>query len=541
MRTFFCAFLGFLVLSASPAGAESADALYIPPAQGRKAVQSAADAATLQQWLARPYRVWDFAPPFVPDAKALLEQKALPLQVAVHYSLPVTGKDIFRDVSKDGAQYRWVTAVRSQGALAVRAQVALESISDDIRLFLIDAVHRFAFGPYTASNLSLTDGWLPTLQGDTLTLVVFRESSAAPEVTFQNLAHFFINPLAPEDSEKALPCPLSVACVSDPQIVDNASGVTRLLLPTSSGQFLCSGGLINAPDTPELEPLILTAHHCVDNGTNFAGVEALWDYRRSACDTPIGDPAPTLPRNVGSDLLADDDCHDGALLRLKTPVPVGDFGRTYLGWTTDAPIVGENVVCIHHPAGTDMKVSIGHILEVDVTQNGFQNLIHLQWDEGITEGGSSGSPLFSADKGYRIIGMLSNGNVHQCGNPPQNLDNYASFRDFFPRIACHLTTSLGCEDGRNCGRRGLCPFKYLYGERGPAIDALRSFRDRVLGATAWGRSVTHWYYAHGRTWVQAMEREAGLRGVVAMAALPPMLIGAVAEQAETTPSAYIAP
>ena len=66
----------------------------------------------------------------------------------------------------------------------------------------------------------------------------------------------------------------------------------------------------------------------------------------------------------------------------------------------------------------------------------------MEWNEGLTEGGSSGSPSMFADGDYRIFGMLSTGNRQVCNSSAARIDQYSSFRDFFNLIGIYLVDQM---------------------------------------------------------------------------------------------------
>jgi hypothetical protein len=76
-----------------------------------------------------------------------------------------------------------------------------------------------------------------------------------------------------------------------------------------------------------------------------------------------------------------------------------------------------SAVGIHHPSGDIKKISFENNPLISTTFGGSPANSHwgvTSWDEGVTEGGSSGSPLF--DQNHRIIGQL-HGGASACGAP----------------------------------------------------------------------------------------------------------------------------
>jgi hypothetical protein len=85
-----------------------------------------------------------------------------------------------------------------------------------------------------------------------------------------------------------------------------------------------------------------------------------------------------------------------------------------------------SATCIHHPSGDLKKISFENNAVPQGTWSGAQTWEVQQWDDGITEGGSSGSPLF--DQNHRIIGQLFGG-ASACNGSTENGqgDSYGRF------------------------------------------------------------------------------------------------------------------
>jgi len=108
-------------------------------------------------------------------------------------------------------------------------------------------------------------------------------------------------------------------------------------------------------------------------------------------------------------LLATADDHlDFALLELSV-VPPEIYHPYYAGWDRVQEYL-DTSVCIHHPAGDVKKISKDYDTLGLGSFTGYDSHKHWQikeWDEGTTEGGSSGSGLFTVEG--LLIGTLSGG------------------------------------------------------------------------------------------------------------------------------------
>tara|TARA_B100000427_G_scaffold270290_1_gene236854 strand:+ start:638 stop:3205 length:2568 start_codon:yes stop_codon:yes gene_type:complete len=191
-----------------------------------------------------------------------------------------------------------------------------------------------------------------------------------------------------------------------------------LLLMNNS---LCSGALINNTAN-DGTPFFLTADHCIDAGTATTAVFRFgWISPTTSCATPTNSQNGPQGMTVsGSTLRASDPESDFALLEINQAIPP-EWDRVYAGWDRSG-IVPDYTVSIHHPSGDVMKVSRDNQSpgKIDYNNPLFVWEILQQsggWEYGVTEGGSSGSPLFDNDG--RIIGQLYGGSS-QCSGLSDN-------------------------------------------------------------------------------------------------------------------------
>jgi len=194
------------------------------------------------------------------------------------------------------------------------------------------------------------------------------------------------------------------------------------------GSYMCTGTLINNT-SGNLDQLFLSANHCYQEGSteaNYAQTVFYFNHEHSGCSGSDSSPSGNsvtgatmltkIPLNAGS---------DGILLRVTPAIP-STYNVYFNGWDR-RNIAATSGVSIHHPAGHQKKISTFTAPAVSTGNNPFEGgdvtapnsmwrVIFAQTANGhsVTEGGSSGSPVFNQDK--RVVGTLSGGNS-SCSEP----------------------------------------------------------------------------------------------------------------------------
>ena len=239
-------------------------------------------------------------------------------------------------------------------------------------------------------------------------------------------------------------CHLDVTCY--PEWSSSATGVAQIVIETSEGSSICSGTLLNNRQQ-DLTPYFLTAAHCVATEEEARSVIALWRYQTQTCDGNLPD-LRSVPRTTGASLLStlgdgpiEGSAHpdgDMTLLRLEGDLPDGVM---FQGWDADPQPIGAQVTGIHHPGsdwGTFKRISFGQIIPDPASRISADVYAFTSYTQGYTEGGSSGSALFSSPG--TVVGALSFGRVNDaeaenaCRTGRRTLDGYTHFSVFYPHI-----------------------------------------------------------------------------------------------------------
>ena len=445
------------------------------------------------------------------------------LLVGSGFPVDMGSETLFSEGVSDSPYTVYEAAVTSLDAESLRFLVDLSMLQDGEEVWAIDMSAPRAFGPYTASDAVEGGRWLPTTVGESAVLMARTTGSVVPQIRLLGVSHFFERF---ESALKLLSCNNNIACEGNATIQSASTGVGIMVVPQGGfDQALCTGSLVNNADTAALEPYFLTSWHCVPDYVDANQVDIIWDYRATACNTNDPPSLASLPRSEGEVVLTTNNGYDLTLMRLLS-VPSGTLGRTYLGWETRDPVFSENVVGIHYPDGSHERISYGQVQAIDQSSGGFVRETKVHWYDGVTEGGSSGSPLLLASSGYRITGTLSNGPTHSCTNTAGNVDWFTSFRDFFPQAELWLTGTNPPEPEGPGGTTGLCPAAKAFAGNPQILQDLRTLRDEGLLKTSWAKPLVDAYYAAAPYLARLVDWSPAARETFRMAAAPFAALGA---------------
>lgn len=220
-------------------------------------------------------------------------------------------------------------------------------------------------------------------------------------------------------------CHVNINCPEGARWDDQKRGVALIVLGSGG---VCTGSMINNT-AQDGRPLFLTAYHCYDgSGATTPFDYYVFNWESEGCTNPGSAP---LQKDIlsGSTRLATHQNSDFFLVEMNQPVPEA-YNLFFNGWdrTTSA---ADSAIGIHHPAGDIKKFAkdnnspvVAGIDVVTQNTNSDVNMWRVQWNNGVTAGGSSGSPLFDGTH-KRIIGQLWGGGSF-CSTPTSP-DYYGRF------------------------------------------------------------------------------------------------------------------
>ncbi|HBL31792.1 MAG TPA: hypothetical protein DD490_33635 [Acidobacteria bacterium] len=212
---------------------------------------------------------------------------------------------------------------------------------------------------------------------------------------------------------------------------------------STGGSTFCSGSLINNT-AGDRKMYFMTANHCGITASNAASLVVYWNYQNSFCRTPgstasgqAGDGS-LAQFHTGSFFRAAYSPSDFTLVELDDPA-VTAYNHYWAGWdrsTGDfACSAASPCAAIHHPSTDEKRITYSTTNTATTSYNnptspGDGTHVWARWATdppgpftvpGVTEGGSSGSPLYNA--AGRFIGQL-HGGPSACGATGTNLSDY---------------------------------------------------------------------------------------------------------------------
>ncbi len=345
----------------------------------------------------------------------------------------------------DGSKI-WRLAITSEGAITMNLLLENVNIPSGASLYLFDEEKTNRVGAYTVRN-NREDGLLGTelLHGDRMIVEYHEPANVAGQgtLTIASVIHGYRTLTGIQnDLTRALNssgnCNIDVNCPLGDSWKNQSRSVAMIVV---NGSGVCTGALINNTCNNGT-PYFLTANHCLSGSTGSWAFRFNWEVAEgdatlscasttNTSGTYNGASAYDQSAN-GATVLASSANSDFALLEIDN-MDVNDaisWGAFYAGWdNSNIESAVSEVIGIHHPSGDIKKIchatDAGNNISF-ATVGGTAVWFMDSWNEGVTEPGSSGSPLF--DQNGRIIGQLFGGQA-ACNGTSSNgqYDFYGRF------------------------------------------------------------------------------------------------------------------
>lgn len=357
------------------------------------------------------------------------ENKAKPYRFAKTFNIYITPWIAGTWDTLPNGDKIWRITFRSNGAYSLHFLINPFYLPDGAKLYFYNKDKSYVLGAITSLN-NKKSGHLPInlIPGDEVTAELYVPFYVNPKdikLTFTKVYHAYKNVvgwiIGTKDSQFGASgsCNVDVVCPENAGWENETNSVVRIVL----GGGLCSGALLNNT-AQDGTPYILTANHCI--GEPYANWIFNFKYQVDQCGSTT-DPYPNfndIPSISGSELRAtagdgesgNQDTLDFCLVEMSQ-MPPASYNPYYAGWDHSGN-TPNSARGIHHPSGDVKKFCIENDPLTVGSYPGYDANTHwhiAQWDLGVTEPGSSGSPLFDNET-HRVIGDLTGGQA-DCSNP----------------------------------------------------------------------------------------------------------------------------
>ena len=355
------------------------------------------------------------------DIKAILEEDLSDSKIGIPYrfgyNFPVN-IDFFQYADfmlLENGDKVFRLAIHSLGAYSINMIFNDFYLPEGTELFIYNEDYSHSIGAFTSkNNKSFNRFSTSPVSGDKIIIEYYEPQHIIREdvkINLGSIIHGYRDLFSNEgrgynDSED---CNNNVNCPEAQPWNDEISSVVLTL--TDGGTRLCSGALINNTNQ-DFEMYFLTSETCLGGHEDWI---FMFNYESPSCDNEDGPTDQTLS---GATLLSHNYESDYALLKIEEQPPEY-FDIYFSGWDK-RNIAPQNCISIHHPVGDIKKISYHD--DYAISDGWYENdgthwKISL-WDNGITEPGSYGAPLFNNNN--HIIGQL-HGGESSCD---ENIDDY---------------------------------------------------------------------------------------------------------------------
>jgi len=356
------------------------------------------------------------------------------LEREVVYNLDNSGTWTF-----ENGNHIWRLGVDCPDAVNVSFMLSHFNLPADAALYVYNSNRTAFLGSFTQENNKDWGGLsLGVLDGSNM-ILEYHESPASHglgSIEIGTVVHGYRSLLNHQDAiieemtSRMGPFGNSGACnvnVNCPEGADWQTEKRSVALIVNGGSAYCTGSLVNNTAN-DATPYFLTANHCI-------GTPNTWVYyfNHESADCS-GSSGPTDQSVSGGTLLVQNGGSDFALIELSS-TPPANYNVEYAGWDNSGNIPSA-AVGIHHPSGDLKKICFENDAPYHSNTGGAEVWWIDSWELGVTEPGSSGSPLF--DNNHRIIGQLYGGAAACSGS----VNNGAY--DFYGRF--NVSWGLGASD-----------------------------------------------------------------------------------------------
>ena len=317
----------------------------------------------------------------------------------------------------------WFLSIKCINAISVNLSFSETNIPEGNELYVYSPKKDFILGKFFQYHLYQGQLGTELVPGSEAIVEYYvPKNNLKGFVNVATVTHGYRTPI--EFQEKAFggsgSCNRNVNCPEGAPWTNERNSVVMLV---SGSNGFCTGALVNNV-LNDGKPYVLTANHCYSNPANWV---FRFKWQGADCNNPSS--SPTFESLSGAVLRSQATASDFCLVEITGGLVGGTVPSTHTpyfsGWDNSGT-TPQSAVGIHHPSGDIKKISVENQPLISTSFGSSPQNSHwgvTGWDSGVTEGGSSGSPLF--DQNHRIIGQL-HGGLSACGAPVLS-DEYGKF------------------------------------------------------------------------------------------------------------------
>lgn len=337
---------------------------------------------------------------------------------------------------KSGSNYVWTHQVTAPNSVSLNFGFSHFYLPEGAELNIYSADRTKFIRTFThADNNEARELWSPVIMSDDVIIEVTAPAEVAAQVDIElgQVGQGFRT--FGQTTLKSGSCNIDVACSESKGWEEEVNSVGVI---STGGSTFCTGFMVNNTSNDKT-PYFMTANHCRINAGSAPSLVVYWNYQSSKCNGPRDGKMTDF--QTGSVHLASGSRSDFTLVKLNSQ-PKEEWNVRYAGWDASATGHDTPAVAIHHPNVDEKSISFEHDNAVLASYGGSSSpgdSTHVKirdWDEGTTEPGSSGSPLFNAD--HRVVGQLHGGGA-ACGNDQP--DFYGRFHTSWSGLKDHLDSA----------------------------------------------------------------------------------------------------
>jgi lysyl endopeptidase len=352
------------------------------------------------------------------------EQEGLPPRFAIPFSSEISTATHGTWEDLGNGSRLWRLHLSSPGAVSINLGFTSFDLPEATSLLIYAADRSYSLRPYTAAdNDDHGEFWTPVVLADDIVIELTIAESVMDRLSLEigsvNIGYRGFGEMV-GDGERSGYCNNDVVC---PEGDLWRSEIPSVGVISTGGGTFCTGFMVNNT-AQDGKPFFMTANHCGISLSNDQSLVVYWNFESPSCGAQC---CGSLADNQSGSLhKASYSGSDFTLVELDD-MPDPEWGVTYAGWDrTSADAT--SAVAIHHPSTDEKSISFEN--QATTTTSYLSNAVpgdgtHVRvtdWDDGTTEPGSSGSPLF--DQNHRVVGQL-HGGYASCSS--QTSDWYGRF------------------------------------------------------------------------------------------------------------------